>query len=285
LDDIQSVIYFNFRSDRAIQLTEAFVSDEFEGFQREKLPLFFATMIQYDPDYPVKILFEPQKVYDCLSKIVSDNGFKVLKVAETEKYAHVTYFFNGGVEEAFPNEERILIPSRNESFDKIPEMQAVDITQKLIEAMRAQQHHLIVTNYANPDMVGHTGNLQSAVKSLEIVDQSLGPLIATALDNGYNVILSADHGNCDEMIDLYKGEPTTTHTDNPVFFIDVDPLKRLGDFVLSKEEIIYTLSRKQPDNFLIDIAPLALNYMNLSPATEMTGIVSATLSSDLSRNI
>lgn len=259
------VIFFNFRPDRARQLTQAFVMPDFDEFERELIqPLSFATFTQYDPNYPVEVAFEPQELNNILGQVIADHGLKQLRTAETEKYAHVTYFFNGGLEHPFEGEDRELIPSPAvATYDQKPEMSAEEVTEVALEGIDKGIYSLIVINYANPDMVGHTGMMDAAVKAIETVDRCVGKLLAGISKAGGTAIIIADHGNAEYMFDE-RGEPWTAHTTNPVPFILVEGEGRKipghgADVAL------------RSDGCLADIAPTILEILGLPQPPEMTG--------------
>ncbi len=259
------IIFFNFRPDRARQLTQAFVDPNFKGFERSFIePLSFATFTQYDPNFPVLVAFEPQNLNNILGQVIADHGLKQLRTAETEKYAHVTYFFNGGLEQPFPGEDRELIPSPAvATYDLQPEMSAEMVTDGAIEAIEKGIYSLIVINYANPDMVGHTGVLDAAVKAIETVDRCLGYLLESISKAGGTAIIIADHGNAEYMWDE-EGNPWTAHTTNPVPFILVEGEKR-------KIPGHGTDVPLRTDGCLADIAPTILEILGLPQPPEMTG--------------
>ena len=256
-----SIIFFNFRPDRARQLTKAFVDKDFEGFKRKKgyFRVYFVCMTRYDDEIrDVKVAYEPEIIKNTLGEIISRNKMKQLRIAETEKYAHVTYFFNGGEEKPFPGEDRILIPSpKVPTYDLKPEMSAYEVTETVIEKINNKEYDFIVLNYANPDMVGHTGNYEAAVKAVEFVDDCLNKVI-TAIDkqNGTAIIVS-DHGNCEQMAYYETGEPYTAHSSNKVPFILVS--RKLKD------------CRLREGGILADIAPTILDIFAIEKPEEMTG--------------
>lgn len=256
-----SIIFFNFRPDRARQLTKAFVDKDFEGFKRKKgyFRVYFVCMTRYDDEIrDVKVAYEPEIIKNTLGEIISRNKMKQLRIAETEKYAHVTYFFNGGEEKPFPGEDRILIPSpKVPTYDLKPEMSAYEVTETVIEKINNKEYDFIVLNYANPDMVGHTGNYEAAVKAVEFVDDCLNKVI-TAIDeqNGTAIIVS-DHGNCEQMAYYETGEPYTAHSSNKVPFILVS--RKLKD------------CRLREGGILADIAPTILDISAIEKPEEMTG--------------
>jgi 2,3-bisphosphoglycerate-independent phosphoglycerate mutase len=253
-----SVIFFNFRSDRAREITHAFVNQDFQGFSRNPLKIHFICMTQYDATISAPVAFPAQNLDDTLGNIVSKAGLNQLRIAETEKYAHVTYFFNGGKEEPDPNEERILIPSpKVPTYDLKPEMSAFEVTDTVIERIKTEKHHLIVLNYANPDMVGHTGIFDAAVKAIEAVDTCIGRVVYEVLNQVGAVLLTSDHGNAEKMIDEDTGQPHTAHTKNRVPFI----------FITDNE----TEAKLREDGILADVAPTALQLLDISKPLAMTG--------------
>lgn len=259
------VIFFNFRPDRARQLTQAFVDPGFADFERSQIqPLSFVTFTQYDSTLPVLVAFEPQNLSNILGEVLAQRGLRQFRTAETEKYAHVTYFFNGGLEEPFAGEDRHLIPSPMvATYDKAPEMSAAEVTEVAIAAISEQVYSLVVINYANPDMVGHTGNLEATVTAIETVDECLGRLIESILKAGGTALILADHGNAELMNDA-EGNPWTAHTTNPVPFILVEGegLKIPGHGA--------SVNLKS-DGRLADIAPTILEILKLPQPPEMTG--------------
>ncbi len=250
------VIFFNFRPDRARELTHAFTDDTFAGFaRREELSLAFATMTQYEAGMQAKIAYAPQSLHNTLGEIIQKEGMTQLRIAETEKYAHVTFFFNGGVEEPYTGEDRILVSSpKVASYDLQPEMSAVEVTDKVVEAIASKKYDFIILNYANGDMVGHTGVLSAAVKAVETVDQSVGRFVDAIRAVGGTVCITADHGNAELMVDPETKEPFTAHTTNLVPFIVV------SDTVKSLHQ-----------GALCDIAPTMLTLAGVKVPEEMTG--------------
>ena len=244
-----SVIFFNFRPDRAREITRTLVDDEFNEFETKKLNLCFVCMTQYDETIPnVNIAFKPTTLVNTFGEYISKKGLKQLRIAETEKYAHVTFFFNGG--------DRILIPSpKVETYDLKPEMSAYEVTEKVVEAIKSEKYDSIILNYANPDMVGHTGNLEAAVKAIEVIDECVGKVISE-LEKVHGVaLITADHGNSEQMIDYKTGEPHTAHTTNPV------PLVLVGMENVKLAE----------NGALADLAPTMLEIMGLEKPKEMLG--------------
>ncbi|BAY97722.1 2,3-bisphosphoglycerate-independent phosphoglycerate mutase [Tolypothrix tenuis PCC 7101] len=259
------VIFFNFRPDRARQLTQAFVSPQFTGFERQLIqPLSFATFTQYDPDLKVAVAFEPQNLTNILGEVVANHGLKQFRTAETEKYAHVTYFFNGGLEDPFEGEDRELVSSPMvATYDKAPAMSAAAVTEVAIAAIEKCIYSLVVINYANPDMVGHTGQIEATIEAIEKVDLCLGRLLASITNVGGTTIITADHGNAEYMLDD-AGNPWTAHTTNPVPLILVEGEK-------AKIPGHGTNVELRSDGKLADIAPTILEILQLPQPSEMTG--------------
>ena len=258
--DHDGVIFFNFRPDRAREIIRAICDPAFDGFSRGKVAedIKFVCFTEYDITIPNKeVAFKPQKLTNTLGTYISSLGLKQLRTAETEKYAHVTFFFNGGVEEPNPNEDRWLVPSpKVATYDLQPEMSAYEVTDGLVKAISSKEYDLIIVNYANSDMVGHTGIIEAAVKAVEAVDACVGRVMDALLEAGGNMFLCADHGNSDQMIDYVTHEPFTAHTTNPVPFV----LINYTDGVGLKE-----------GGRLADIAPTLLEMMGLPIPSEMTG--------------
>ncbi|NIA11584.1 MAG: 2,3-bisphosphoglycerate-independent phosphoglycerate mutase [Nitrospiraceae bacterium] len=260
-----SMIFYNIREDRARQITKAFVMPDFDKFERKfVLPkIQFCAMMEYEKDLPMNVAFLPEKVSCPLGKAISDAKFNQLRIAETEKYAHVTYFFNGGREEPFKNEYRTLIPSPSvASYDEVPEMSAAEITNEAIKAVESGKFSFILINYANSDMIGHTGNFKAAIQAIEFVDLCLGKLCETTLNSHSVLLITADHGNSEEMIDPLTGKILTTHTSNPVPFILVDPENKPLENGGASVKI---------EGMLSDIAPTVLELLEIPKPEEMTG--------------
>jgi len=268
IKDGDALINIDFREDSARQLARVFVDEEFDKFERKKINnLYFAAMTRYENNLPIHVLFEPLKIENSLAKVVSGAGKKQLHIAETEKYAHITYFFNGGLETPFPNEDRILIPTKHEDdFSGHPEMSAGEITSKVIEAINSGEYSLIIVNYANADMVGHTGNFDSTVAAIEFLDGEIGQLMAEALKKNIVLIITSDHGNADEKINLLTGAPQTEHTSNPVpFYLIANEFKR------EKTPEDFEVYRSEIKGILADVAPTVLELLELLKPPEMTG--------------
>ncbi|HZS08432.1 MAG TPA: 2,3-bisphosphoglycerate-independent phosphoglycerate mutase [Blastocatellia bacterium] len=253
-----SVIFFNFRADRGRQLTRAFTGLNFDGFERERIPnLHFATFTQYDRSFNTPIVFAPVHLTNILADVFAKVGIDNLRIAETEKYAHVTYFFNGGVEKEFPHESRILVPSpKVATYDLQPEMNAFKVTEEVCRAIDAGETDVFIINFANADMVGHTGRLEAAIKAVEVLDACLGRVVGSIEGVKGAAIITADHGNCEQMIDPETGGPHTAHTNNPVPFILCD-----ADFKGTLRQ----------SGALEDIAPTILQLLGVEQPAEMTG--------------
>ena len=253
------VIFFNFRPDRARELTHTFVDENFAGFKRRNgfFPLNFITMTQYEEALPVPVAYTAQTLRNTLGEVFSKSGLHQLRIAETEKYAHVTYFFNGGKETPFLNEERMLIPSPQvATYDLQPVMSALEVTDKVVEEIRSGKHDLIVINYANCDMVGHTGQFTAACQAVAAVDASIGCVVEALHAHGGIAMITADHGNAELMVDPLTGEPHTAHTTNQVPFLLISEAHRGA-------------SLRQ--GILADIAPTILDLAGLEAPPEMTG--------------
>lgn len=254
-----SVIFFNFRPDRAREITRAFCDDAFAGFERTFLPLTYVCFKDYDETIPNKIIaFEKEEIENTFGKFLADAGKKQLRLAETEKYAHVTFFFNGGVEEPNVDEARLLVASPKDvaTYDLKPEMSAPEVGMDLVEAIKSDKYDVIIINFANPDMVGHTGVIPAAVAAVERVDSLVGEAVQAVKDVDGILFICADHGNAEQMIDYTTGAPHTAHTTNPVPFIlvNADPAYRLAE-----------------GGCLADIAPTLIELMGLAQPKEMTG--------------
>jgi 2,3-bisphosphoglycerate-independent phosphoglycerate mutase len=268
IKDGDSVIFFNFREDRARQLTMAFALPGFEKFDRgKKLDINFVTMVEYEKDLPVSIAFPPENPVNGLGEVVSTHKFKQLRIAETEKYAHVTYFFNGGAEEPFPGEDRSLVPSPAvDKFDEKPAMSSFELTNKIVENINAEKYDLYVINYAAPDMVAHTGNIEAAKEAAKATDECLNKLIKAVLLKGGCLLITADHGNIEVMSNPHTGEVDTKHNTSPIplWFVAPDNHRKR-----TEEEII----RNQTEirGLMSDIAPTVLDIMEIRKPEEMQG--------------
>nr|YP_009300587.1 phosphoglycerate mutase [Campylaephora sungminbooi]AKU47506.1 phosphoglycerate mutase [Campylaephora sungminbooi] len=254
-----SIIFFNFRPDRIRQLLHTFAKPDFKGFKTKNIHnLMIGTFTEYDSNLSLPTIFPPTTHQNFLGQIISYEGLKQLRLAETEKYAHVTYFFNGGIEEPFPGENRILIPSpKVDTYDSTPEMSANKLTDSLIQAIKLQTYDLIVINYANPDMIGHTGNLKATIAAVEMIDQCIKKILETTKSTDYTIIITADHGNADYML-TENNTPCTSHSLNPVPFILINNDRN------NKQEL-------KKDGNLADIAPTILNLLNIDIPNEMNG--------------
>ncbi len=255
-----SVVFFNFRPDRARQITRAFVDPDFDGFERRNgfFPLYYVCMAQYDATMPnVHVAYPPEKLTMTMGEYLSVNGKTQLRIAETQKYAHVTFFFNGGEEKQFEGEDRILIPSPDvETFDLKPEMSAYEVTDAVLKAIDEDKYDVIIMNYANCDMVGHTGVMDAAIKAVKAVDECVGKVVDALVKKGGKAIVTADHGNADKMVDE-EGKPFTPHSTNPVPAIVIDP-------TCPKHEL-------REGGRLCDLCPTLLKMMGMPQPMEMTG--------------
>lgn len=272
IDNGDAVIFFNFRPDRARELTQAFVIPSFNKFPKEyQKDLFFVTMTEYEKELPAVVAFPPVIVHNCLAAVISKAGLKQLHIAETEKYAHVTFFLNGTVEDSFPGEDRLLIPSpKVSSYDQKPEMSALEITKEVSKAVDAGKYDFIVLNLANPDMVAHTGDLASGIKACEVTDKCLGEIVDHTLAQNGAVVITADHGNAEEMSNLQTGAIDKEHSTNPVPLIIVgkDFMGQAGPAGDAPEG---DLSLMQPVGVLADVAPTVLKLLEIPQPEDMTG--------------
>jgi 2,3-bisphosphoglycerate-independent phosphoglycerate mutase len=254
--DRDSVVFYNFRADRAREITSALTQTNFDGFTRERVLNLAScvTMTMYDDDFSFPVAFPPLKLTNILGEVLSRKNMKQLRIAETEKYAHVTYFFNGGEEDPFPGEDRYLIPSPRDvpTYDLKPEMSAFKITDELLKRLDRGSYDFILLNFANPDMVGHTGIMEAAIKACETIDKCLKEIVTKVRSFGGTVIITSDHGNCDQM--NVNSSPHTAHTTNPVPFILLKKGLKLRD-----------------SGILADIAPTVLDLMEIEKPEEMTG--------------
>lgn len=267
-----AVIFFNFRPDRARQLTRAFVLPEFDKFDREPIAdLQFVTMAEYEGGLPVDVAYPPEKIVNTLAEVVANRGLKQLHIAETEKYAHVTFFLNGTREEPFPGEERIIIPSpRVASYDEAPEMSAYAVTDRVVKEIRGGAYDLIAMNFANGDMVGHTGKFEPTVKAVEVVDACIGKIVSAALEKGGAVFITADHGNAEEVKNIQTGDIDKEHSTNPVPFLVIGNQYE-GQSSPAGEVPGGDLSLMPPVGMLADVAPTILKVLGIEQPADMTG--------------
>lgn len=257
IENGDSVIFFNFRPDRAREITRSIVDNEFDRFETKELKTYFVCMTPYDETMPnVEIAFRKEEIKNTFGEYISKIGLKQLRIAETEKYAHVTFFFNGGEEKQYEGEDRILVPSpKVETYDLKPEMSAHEVCDKVVEAIKSEKYDCIILNFANPDMVGHTGSIEAAAKALESIDECVIKVVDAVNQVNGVLLITADHGNCEQMIDYKTGEPHTAHTTNPV------PLTIVG----------LPANKKIKEGCLADLAPTMLDIMGLEKPEEMTG--------------
>jgi 2,3-bisphosphoglycerate-independent phosphoglycerate mutase len=253
----EPVLFFNFRSDRARQLAAAFGLADFKAFDRGKAgPRRLICMTEYDATYPFPVLFPPEVPEQVLAEVLSEAGLRQFHCAETEKYPHVTYFFNGGTEPPFPGEDRGIVPSPTvATYDQQPEMSASKVADKLIEAIKSDQYDFILVNFANGDMVGHTARREPIIRAVETLDLESHRVFRVALERGWRIMLTADHGNCDEMVDPVSGEPHTQHSEYPVPFL-----------LMGEGRVRLRIGRG-----LADVAPTVLDLLDLPRPAEMTG--------------
>lgn len=251
------VIFMNFRSDRARQITRAFIEPDFDGFERAYVPKLasLVTLTEYSEDFAVPVAFPPERLHNVFGQYIARQGMRQLRIAETEKYAHVTFFFNGGEEQPFEGEDRILIPSPNvATYDLLPQMSAPKVTDELVKAIESRQYDAVICNLANPDMVGHTGNFEAAVQAIETIDTCLGRVTEALAKVGGELLITADHGNAEQMCGNGTGQAHTAHTSNPVPFLYVGrPASVAASGVLA------------------DVAPTMLYLMGLDIPLEMSG--------------
>jgi len=259
--DGDGIVFFNFRADRGRELTRAFTQAEFDGFDVSSRPKLatFVTFTEYDETFGLPAAFPPERLAHIYGEVLSGAGLRQLRIAETEKYAHVTFFFNGGEETPFPGEERVLIPSPRDvaTYDQKPEMSAFRVRDRLVDEIRSGKHDAIVVNFANLDMVGHTGVLEATVRAVEAVDQCVGDVVDALLEQGYAAGITADHGNAELMWDPATGQAHTAHTTNRVPFVLADPERRGAAL--------------RDGGILADVAPTLLDVMGLPQPVEMTG--------------
>ncbi len=259
IEDGDTLVFMNYRSDRARELTRAFLEPDFDGFRRARRPVLgvFASLTEYKRDFDMPVAFPPERLENSFGEYIASLGLRQLRIAETEKYAHVTFFFNGGVESPFEGEDRVLVPSPAvATYDQQPEMSAEEVTDRLLEALDSGKYDAIVCNYANPDMVGHTGRLEAAVQAIESIDHCLGRLLRALHKSGGEMLITADHGNAEQMADHNTGQSHTAHTSNPV------PLIYVGD----RDPVM-----EPKGGALCDVAPTLLQLMGLKQPAEMNG--------------
>lgn len=266
IKDNDVVIFFNFREDSARQLVRTFVQPDFNNFPTKKLKnLFVATLTQYEKDLEAEVVFPPVPVKNYLSQIMAENGLKQFKIAETEKYAHATYFFNGGEEQTLAGEVRKLIPSAPVArFNETPGMKAAEITTELLKAIKSRGYDFILANFANADMMGHSGDYEAAIKAVKILDEAVGQIMKAVLEADGALIITADHGNADDMINKLTGEINTEHSVNPVpCYLIMNALK--------KERNPLAKNTADPSGILQDVAATALDLLGLPPPGDMDG--------------
>ncbi len=258
--DGDGIIFFNFRADRARELTRAFIEGDFKGFTRRMKPKLssYVCLTEYDATLNLPVAFSPQSLKNIIAEVLSKKGIRQLRIAETEKYAHVTFFFNGGMEKPFPLEERVLIPSPKEvpTYDKKPEMSAYLVTDELAKRLTSGDYQFILANYANGDMVGHTGVMDAAVKACEVIDECLDRVVSLARESGWITLITSDHGNIEQMKDYATNDPYTAHTTNRVPFVLIDDERKNISLI---------------EGGLSDVAPTILNLMDIKKPDEMTG--------------
>ena len=257
VEDGDVVIFMNYRSDRARQITRPFIEDDFDAFERKRVPKLgrFTSLTEYHSEYDIPVAYPAERLTNVFGDYISQLGLHQLRIAETEKYAHVTFFFNGGREEPFEFEERILVPSPDvATYDQQPEMNAFKVTDNMIEAIEGGKYDVIICNYANADMVGHSGNFNAAVKAIETLDDCLARLLVSIEKAGGEMLVTADHGNAEKMFDKETGQPHTAHTTNPVPFV-----------YFGRE------AKMESRGALSDVAPTMLYLMGIEQPTEMTG--------------
>ena len=272
VEENDAVIFFNFRPDRMREITKAFVLSDFNAFPRTHIDnLFVATMAEYEAGLPVEVVYPPEKIEQCLAQVLSEHNLKQLHIAETEKYAHVTFFLNGTQEEPFPGEDRQIVPSpRVASYDQEPAMSAVELTDRVLKALQSNVYDFIVLNFANPDMVAHTGNIDATRKSLEVVDECMKKIVDAVLHRDGFVLITADHGNAEELKNLRTGEIDKEHATNPVPFVLIGKQFE-GLPSIAGEVPEGDLSLMSPVGMLADVAPTILAVMGIPQPELMTG--------------
>lgn len=272
LGDGDAVIFFNIRADRARQLTQCFLQPGFDKFPRREFKnLFFVTLTEYEKILEASVAFPPQLIEHSLAQVISEGGLTQLHVAETEKYAHITYFLNDGREEPYPGEKRVMIPSPSvESYDKKPEMSARAIAETVVKAVEQDEYDFIAVNFANADMVGHTGNMRATIKAVEVLDECLKTIVVPTLAHNGALLITADHGNAESLIDLTSGTIDKEHSNNPVPCIIIVP-EREGSSLGKLDVTSQDLSILAPSGMLSDVAPTLLSFMGIPKPAEMTG--------------
>lgn len=261
INDNDSIIFFNYRPDRAREITYAINAINFDGFERKKVlkNTYYVCMTQYDETFGLPIAFPPQQLTNILGEILEKNNIQEFRTAETEKYAHITFFFNGGLEKAFNSETRALVDSpKVATYDLQPEMSAQAVAKNVVDAINSKKYGFILVNFANPDMVGHTGVIEAAIKAVETIDNCLKPIVEAVKQNDVTMLITADHGNVECMVDPVTGVPFTAHTTNDVPFIVVN--SNVENLQLREE------------GTLADVAPTILNLLNIEQPNEMTGL-------------
>jgi len=257
IEDGDVVVFMNYRSDRARQITRPFIDQDFDSFERDYVPKLgrFVSLTEYSAEFNIPVAFPAERMNNVFGQVLAQHSMRQLRIAETEKYAHVTFFFNGGVETPFEGEDRILIPSPQvKTYDLQPEMSAPELTDKLVAAIESAQYDVIICNYANPDMVGHTAKFDATVKAIEALDSCLGRVYDALMAAGGEMLITADHGNAEKLSDPETGQAHTAHTSNPV------PLIYVGSPGVLQDK-----------GCLADIVPTMLNLLDIDQPTEMTG--------------
>jgi len=262
----------NFRPDRARELTKAFVLPSFDKFTRPRIQnLFFATMAEFEKGLPVTVAYPPDVIKNSLAELLANAGLKQLHLAETEKYAHITFFLNGTIEDPFPGEDRQIIPSpKVASYAEAPEMAAAELGKACAAAIESSKYDCILMNFANADMVGHTGDLAATIRGVEAIDKALGPILDLTLAHGGVLVFTADHGNGEELVNLKTGEKDKEHSTNPIPFI-VCGKQWEGQNAMGNDAIEGDLSLSQPVGVLADVAPTILKLLGIAPPPEMSG--------------
>ena len=260
IHDNDAIIFFNYRPDRAREISKALNFTDFDGFERKKVlkNLYYVTMTKYNEDFTSPVAFPKEHLVNILGDVLENNGIKQFRTAETEKYAHVTFFFNGGIDEPQPNETRVLVPSpKVATYDLQPEMSAPEVCENVLKAVKNPDYGFVLVNFANPDMVGHTGVIEAATKACKVVDECVGKIAQACKENDVVMLLTADHGNSEVMVNPETGKPQTAHTTNKVPFVVIN----------AKEG-----TELKSDGALCDIAPTVLQLMGIDKPAEMTGV-------------